>query len=650
MLLNPRRVRWSGAAAILLVLQAGVLTTAHQTGGEWTGTVTVERRASGTLRADDGATYIGFTGRQVATYTLHGDGTASWQSNVSTSSDMGGLFAIPVTGSGFGFGYGGAAFDGQSWDIAVEAVDGVPVRTDYTAHDRAWEQYSIIALLKEMAAAMGQPVGNAGPRVEQGEFGVPGAIVTSRGGADATTLSGSVSETVQSAGDLGGPPTVPMTFTVTWNLKKGPPRSAVKIYGPECGCLDPDADKKILRFIAGASPAGGEFSEFIVTPTGQSPEVLSNTGGEQPMVELEGTKDTGPVTLKIRYRRNGSTTESAPFTVEFCAIDTVKLADGDQRDLAFDLDGKLLVDATAQAWQGGRDVSADLQWELEEMGSPTSLTAEPSDRKGQRVKFTYTGMPGSNSDFGPKIMKVKTTGKCVCEREETVRAFYPDIDSNHPDDATPNWFYYWKQTAAVPADARALLRYEPVVTDPNLPGSPLARYDHSTGRILIGDAVFGPGACRGQVDGGGTPTGRKADGIDCFGETVRHELQHRADAVSWWGSPAGPFGVNLLEWFLKDWDHDQVPNTVEEGLPGCKPGEWTNAPIDLARVMTLRDDLVERGKRTWFTCTQRPFSDVTDAEINAYTHGWTWPVGSANREDWSCGELSKQWTGKRCGA
>ena len=76
--------------------------------------------------------------------------------------------------------------------------------------------------------------------------------------------------------------------------------------------------------------------------------------------------------------------------------------------------------------------------------------------------------------------------------------------------------------------------------------------------------------------------------------------------------------MNLLEWFLKDWGHDQVPNTVEESLQGCRPGEWTNAPIDLARVMTLQNDLIERGKRTWFTCQKRPFIDVSDAEIDAY--------------------------------
>ena len=616
---------------------------------EWTGTITVERRASGTLRSDDGKVTIQFTGQQTVTYSVHGDGTASWHSSVNTNTNTN-LYSIPTSGSGSGFGYAGVSFDGGQWSIHAAAENELFVRTDYTAQDKAWEKYSIIALAREIARAMGQPAPSAGPRVERGTFGVPGASVPARGAADANTLSGSASETVPGGADaMGGPGTIPLTATVTWNLRRGPARPHVRIYGSECGCIDAGETQKSLRFIAGASPAGGEFSEFVVTGSGQPPEILSNTGGEQPSLEIAGTRETGTVTLKIRYQRHGAVAESEPLTVEFCDIEKIELADGDEHDLAFDLDGKLVVDAKTKAWRAGREAGQDLEWDLEKMGTPTSLSAEPSEKKGERITFTYGGLPQRNSDFGPKRLTAKIGGKCDCEREEIVRTFYPDVDNNHPDDGTPNWFYYWKQTSAVPAESRSSLRYQTSISDPNMPGHPIARYDHATGRILLSDDVFGRDACRGQVDAGGAPTDRKAEGIDCFGETVRHELQHRADAVAWWGSPAGPYGVNLLEWFLKDWDHDQVPNTVEEGLAGCRPGEWTNAPMDLGRVLTLQNDLIERGKRTWFTCQKRPFRDVSDAEINAYEQGWTWPVGSADAEDWSCGELSKQWAGKTCG-
>jgi len=625
-------------AASLLTISPGI--GAGQTGGAspataWTGTIIVERRATGSLRASADAT-IGFTGRKVVTYTLNGDGTASWQATFSNNTDMAGYYGIPSTGGGSGVGFGGAGFNGQGWDISVEADDDMPIVTDYTAQDRVIATRTFIAGLIEIARAMGQPIPPLGAHLEDGRTGVPGAMVPSRGAANASSLSGSVSETINSAQDIGGPPMVPMTITVTWNLKKTPVRPHVTIYGPECGCLDPDATEKTLHFIAGASPTGGEFSEFIVSANGTAPEVVSNNGGDRPSLDITGTKDTGTVTLKIRYTRNGVRRESAPFTVDFCAIEKIELADGNEHDIGFDLDGKLLVDAKAKAWRGGKEISTELEWDLEQMGAPTSLSADPSTRKTDHIKFTYETMPKQNSDFGGKKLTAKTSGKCDCKREETIRTFFPDVDSNHPDDSTPNWYYYWKQTAAAPGDARAIMSYQRVVTDPDMTGTPIAKYDQATGRLLLSDLVFGRNACRDEVSADThAPTGRHAEGIDCFAETVRHEMQHRTDAIDWWGSPSGPYSVTLPEWLLRDWDHDLVPNTVEENLAGCKPGTW-------APTLTL-------GRGTWFTCERRPFQDATDAEINAYYQGWTWPIGSVDGEDWSCGDLSKQWTGKKCG-
>ncbi|MCC7417375.1 MAG: hypothetical protein IT176_09555 [Acidobacteria bacterium] len=644
---------WPALCAVGVLLPCAPSRAAAQGGGgsagtEWTGIVTVERRASGEFRAGDKA--IGFEGSQTATFTLNGDGTASWHSSFSSTTDMGGLYTIPASGSGGGFGYGSVEFNGETWEIHAGAEDDLEIRVDYTDQDRVWATQGLGAMLVEMAKAMGQPIPSLSAHVEKESVGVPGATVPARAAPGATSLSGSISETVPGGADaMGGIGTIPATYTYTWRLTKGPARSHVRIYGPECGCLDADATDKALHFIAGASPAGGTFSEFIVSSDGAAPQVDANVGGEQPSLDITGTRDTGSVTLRIRYTRNGTTAESAPFIVDFCAIDRLELADGNEHDLAFDLDGRLVVEAKTKAWRGGKDVSAELQWEIEEMGSPTSLGAEPSEKKGERITFTYQNMPKRNADFGPKKLTARTTGRCACQQEETIRTFYPDIDSNHPDDGTPNWFYYWKQTSAVPSGARPMVEFREMVSDPNMPGRPIAKYDHQTQKILISDAAFGVKACRGEVDEGRMPTGRQAEGIDCFGETVRHELQHRADAVAWWGGPGGPYGVNLLEWFLKDWDHDQVPNTVEESRPDCQPGEWTNAPIDLAKVVAQQGELVERGRRTWFTCRERPFADASDAEIDAYRQGWTWPLGSANSEDWSCGNLSKQWQGKKCG-
>lgn len=79
-----------------------------------------------------------------------------------------------------------------------------------------------------------------------------------------------------------------------------------------------------------------------------------------------------------------------------------------------------------------------------------------------------------------------------------------------------------------------------------------------------------------------------------------------------------------------------MPSEVEDREPGCAYGSMVSlTPAG--------------GRETWFTCKNRPFADATDAEINAYWVGWTWPTGSVNKVDWSCGPLGKQWHGKTCG-
>ncbi len=634
-MITPRSGRWLCILATL-VLIAPSGSAAKQAGAQstgWTGTIRVERRASGSFRSGDVA--LGFTGQQTVIYTLNGDGTASWQSSFSNSTDMGGYYTIPSSGSGSGSGYGDAAFNGQGWDIGVNTEDDIPIVIDYTAQDRVLATKTFLAGLIEMAKAMGKPVPSPGPHFEDGRMGVPGAAVPARGAANATRLSGTVSETINSSQDIGGPPGVPTTFSVSWNLTKSPVRPHVSILGPECGCLDPDATEKTLHFIAGASPVGGEFSEFIVSSNGKAPEIISNNGGAQPSLDVTGTKDTGAVTLRIRYTRNGVRTESAPFTVEFCAIETIELADGDAHDIGFE-GTKLVVDAKAKAWRGGKEISAELEWDLEKMGSPTSLAAEPATKKSDHVTFTYENLPTHNSAFGAKKLTARTSGKCTCTREETIRTFFPYADNKHPDDSTPNWYYYWRQTAAAPADARAIMVYQEVVADDKIKGTPIATYDAASGKLVLSKLVIDAGACRDEVaPDTRVATGRHADGIDCFAETTRHEMQHRTDAIDWWGSPAGPNSVSIPEWFLRDWDHDQVPNTVEDLLAGCKAGAWTPT--------------LSLGRDTWYTCNARPFDDVTDAEINAYRKGWTWPLGSVDGDDWSCGPQSRQWNGQKCG-
>ena len=600
----------------------------------WEGTINVSVAASGIFQVPGQSRGIGFVANQRTTITLNGDGTATWTSEFSRTVDMGGLYTIPASGRGAGVGFAGATFEGTSWNVFTELTGNVPLQEDFSAQDRFIAFESPFAFMTEIAKGMGIPVVLEN-RIEAASVDVFGLEADSQGGVNAATLSGRLTRVVpDGAQALGGPILIPATYTADWNLTRAQARPAVTIYGPGCGCIETGQTERTLSFVAGASPLGGEFSEFIVTADGALPEVIVNSGGDRPALELVGTKSTGTITLGIRYRRNGQIIESAPFTVEFCALDAITLADGD--DIAFDAAGVLTVRASASAWRAGQDVSPDLEWDVDEMGSPTRLSVDPVDKRGPEVMFTYNGLPRRNMDFGPKKISVRTTGRCECEGAATFRAFFSGRDSNHPGDGSPNWFYYWKQSAAVPAEARDILRFVEKVDVGELPGSPIAKYDQSTQEILVSAGIFERDACRHEVDAEGVASGRRAQGIDCFGETIRHELQHRKDALDWWGTHAGPFGVNLFVWFAKDFDHDLVPNTVEEARPGCQPGEIS--------------DIMSGYRATWFSCSERPFKDVPDNEINSYRHGWTWPIGSADREDWSCGELSKQWRGKRCGS
>jgi hypothetical protein len=107
----------------------------------------------------------------------------------------------------------------------------------------------------------------------------------------------------------------------------------------------------------------------------------------------------------------------------------------------------------------------------------------------------------------------------------------------------------------------------------------------------------------------------QAKRLDCLAELIRHEGHHRAEWKQWW-----PDGYIIL----LDLDWDTVPGWYEETQPGCS---------DL-KSMSCRDRPTLPGEK------------VHDIELNAYYVGWSWKLGGADSEDWSCG--GKQWRGKGC--
>jgi hypothetical protein len=412
------------------------------------------------------------------------------------------------------------------------------------------------------------------------------------------------------------------TYRHSWTVGEAVETDDVRlaIDGPGCGCMNAeDAEGPPLRFTARASLPGGTFSRITVVPAGVAPREISSTGGSAPTVVIAATQQTDAVTLRVTYTLDGRE-HTVERVVNFCALEPVVLASGSE-DHTFDdsPEGRLVVDASIGAWFNGQPSYNGLEWKLERIGDGTRLL-EP-EVSGGSVKFTYLGLPKRNDAFGPRQLEARfRQGECECSRTSRIRTFFRALVSNHPHaDAPkgspyhgmPNWLYYWSQTTAAENVPVSRVRYVEGMDDGN--GNAVgARYLDEEDLFLISGSVFHE--CIPRIDRATRmPTGVVASGIDCFGETMRHENQHRLEWRQWW-----PSGNALI---IFDPDMDGVPSTVEEEMPGCSPYRQNS-------------------------CHDRPYDLVSDREVHAYWMGWSWPVGKADHEDWSC--LGKQWAGARC--
>jgi len=83
------------------------------------------------------------------------------------------------------------------------------------------------------------------------------------------------------------------------------------------------------------------------------------------------------------------------------------------------------------------------------------------------VSAVYTGLPPSNTDFGPKRIyaQIVDTGAVILEVQQPIEVFYDRTATNNPGagaDAGPNWFYYWK-TGGVVTNSAHDWQYEDMV-------------------------------------------------------------------------------------------------------------------------------------------------------------------------------------------
>ena len=598
----------------------------------WSGTIRLVRQGSGTFPADGGGS-MAVRAREEATWSIRGDMSAHYEVTYDEvdviTSPEGETGSCRYSGTGSGETLAGVALDDAAGGRPFERLTGVRGPWGIAA---GFVGYKGTTTCDAPGGAITLPWSDG---ISEGTVDV-----TANDARSATHLAGSQKGTTgltpaPRAKGLGV--ALVLDQVISWDVSKGGvnPTPALTIYGPHCQCLDSvDGDGASLRFFAATAVPGGVFSEFEVTSDGEMPEVDTNESGDHSLLELTTKPTTGAITLKAHYTKNGKRYDAAPFTVDTCAIDAIELADG-EHDLSFDDESQVLtVSAKTTALFNGRDARSDIAWDIEKTGAPTRLTSSPDPARGQAVTWKYTGLPLKNSDFGPKKMSAGVKrGACDCQRHEQVRAFFVDDGGYNPAPTTvPNWFYYWQQTRAVDGVARPLLQYVARIAAANNPDDTVAaRWEFASQRLLVSALINTANGCRGMVESTGDyPRPRTsrdvAFGIDCFAETIRHEMHHRKEAIDWWGSPRGFSDVSPPERLVRDRDLDGVPDDIEKGLPGCR----TDGPNPRS------------------TCLGRPFEDATDLEVNAYWVGWSWKLASADKEDWSCGPASKQWHGTRC--
>lgn len=198
-----------------------------------------------------------------------------------------------------------------------------------------------------------------------------------------------------------------------------------------------------------------------------------------------------------------------------------------------------------------------------------------------------------------------------------VEVFFPPKKKNHTGKGSgeaTNWFYYWSQNRA----SRGFSPEYAAVKIATNGTKAVGQYDYTADKVFVTDKIMQT-SCAPRVQALG---GKESTGIDCFTETVRHETHHQKERWEWWGA-LDPTTLSGSARRAYDAGSDLVPNKIEKKLEKTKNcSEWDPT-----------------------SCDGRPKDTLFDIEMDAYWKGWEWPVGSANKHDWTwCGKQWKNWT------
>jgi hypothetical protein len=160
-------------------------------------------------------------------------------------------------------------------------------------------------------------------------------------------------------------------------------------------------------------------------------------------------------------------------------------------------------------------------------------------------------------------------------KSEDFKLFFSRDDSD--DGKVPNWFRYWNQIAGV---GSPIARYDPSIRDPKTGGLRYGEYTYGSPTILIGDLS--------RMSFINSETGHV--GIDCFAETVIHELIHKSNYDKWWVKTKYSIGNGPNQ----DADGDLIPNSVETAM-GLNP----NNPDTDGNGVSDEEELASAAEHAW---------------------------------------------------
>jgi hypothetical protein len=317
-----------------------------------------------------------------------------------------------------------------------------------------------------------------------------------------------------------------------------------------------------------------------------------------------------------------------------------------KKQFSFDSSSNPKITITAKVNDDFPEEHVDkITWSIpEKEGSQVSYS--PANKKGRSIEITYSGLPKYNKDFGETIITAKAYIGSICgelKAEKKIYLFFDRDASNNPKGLEPNWYYYWQQTSAgngTVADVDIKynhrnegcanpkwLGYHPI----DKTGTPNDYLEKGRSYIYLCDFhkydnIYANLPSTNFLMTALTVPGKMWEGIDTFGEIVKHELKHRSNMNTWWSNGWPSVGwidsnnngnQDPNELLLADMDHDYIPDNLEQNMG------------------------YDKTKRKTFYL-QFPQDFMWDE--HHFVYKWAengWQTGSADKEDWA--NPGKQW-------